>query len=29
MSPRPTPKELLAAFLKARPTPSPGEVESL
>jgi hypothetical protein len=29
MSPRPTPEELLAAFLKAHPTPSPAEVEAL
>ncbi|MEO2164345.1 MAG: serine/threonine-protein kinase, partial [bacterium] len=29
MSPRPTPQELLAAFLEAHPTPSPTEVEAL
>ena len=29
MSPRPTPEELLAAFLEAHPTPSPAEVEAL
>ena len=29
MNPRPTPEELLAAFLEAHPTPSPTEVEAL